>query len=107
MSITIQCANCGTDVEIPDELIGDNTEVFLTELYLCDACETQRDDEADDLDHEVQYGTFCACCESPIIVDGEPERLALCRHCFEAGCDPLSTEPCKAHKRKVEQARRA
>ena len=96
----IICANCGYVCEVPKEVIIGLESVDQIDPYICDACENQRDLKADDDDHEMQYGTACACCEVPIVVDGwDGYTLALCRHCFEAGCDPNSTETCKAGKR--------
>ena len=96
----ITCANCGDVCEVPKEILIGLESVDQIEPYICDACENQRDLKADNNDHEMQYGTACACCEVPIVVDGwDGYTLALCRHCFEAGCDPNSTDPCKAVKR--------
>lgn len=48
----ITCASCGEVIEVPAELLTGLDAVDQIEPYICDACETRRDDIADDLDHE-------------------------------------------------------
>ena len=47
----ITCASCGDVIDIPPELLGDDPDITRLEPYICDACETRRDDAADELDH--------------------------------------------------------
>lgn len=63
--MVVLCSRCGTQIQVPDELIGDvdpdeyrSGVLTLVENYFCDGCEPDNDeqemsDEQDLLDYEL------------------------------------------------------
>lgn len=91
-TLTITCANCGESIVVPAELVGDNFEILLTEPYICDACEARYDDEADDLDHDINCFEFCPKCNSERMRQLPEEGFWYCADCGWKEGDPIPAE---------------
>jgi hypothetical protein len=55
-SIFVTCVSCHREIEVPVELIGDNFDPDHILSYICDECETERDEVEDEWDHECPCG---------------------------------------------------
>ncbi len=78
----IMCASCGVEINVPPELLGGIESVDQVEPYICDACESTRDEEADERDHDQTIDfDCCPRCGSEKTREDPVEGFYYCADC--------------------------